>query len=354
MIRHIKLQQSKFLVYFFIFLSSFKTDAKVDIKIEKKSNSITSIVDSSTITESKNIPNSENGKTKFELVEVKQISKNKSQDSIISRLKSIKVEIDGNKIFINNVSAKYVSDKSESKQFFGRNYVYNYYTDYLYKNYNIDIKKEVNYIELSYEDAQKYPFKDFFLEGGVTVFANDYLLLQYSDYIITFKKALKKSSEKKSLVVLPFDYQEYLDECYLEDNAKCNEKYPKIIGNELKSVTSLINKKINKNKPDVIYHLDNGGLPFETYVFQIRDENTDYLLNSMIISVGKGQLISEQLIGVQADGDIPENVNYINKSFILSKDLLITIFEMRFSKKYKKLNESYKINSDGKIMKIKK
>ncbi|MET3047369.1 hypothetical protein [Flavobacterium covae] len=180
------------------------------------------------------------------------------------------------------------------------------------------------------------------------------MLLQYSDYIITFKKALKKSSEKKSLVVLPFDYQEYLDECYLEDNAKCNEKYPKIIGNELKSVTSLINKKINKNKPDVIYHLDNGGLPFETYVFQIRDENTDYLLNSMIISVGKGQLISEQLIGVQADGDIPENVNYINKSFILSKDLLITIFEMRFSKKYKKLNESYKINSDGKIMKIKK
>ena len=55
------------------------------------------------------------------------------------------------------------------------------------------------------------------------------------------------------------------------------------------------------------------------------------------------------MIGVQADGDIPEDANYINKSFILSKDLMINIFEIKFSKIYKKLNESFKINSDGKI-----
>ncbi len=352
MIRHIKLEKCKFLVYLlnlFIFLSSCKTDVKADVKNENKTNSVSKVIEGSIINQNENTSDFKNGKTKFELVEVKQISNNKKVDSIVSRLKSLKVEIDANNIFINNFSAKYISDKSDSKQFFGRNYVYNYYTDYLYRNYNIDIKKEVNYIELSYEDAQKYPFKDFFLEGGVTVFVNDYLLLQYSDYIITFKKASRDSSEKKMLVTLPFDYQMYLNECYLEDNTMCKERYPRIEGNELKSITNLINKKINRNIPDVIYHIDNGGLSFETYIFQIRDEKADYLLNHIVINVNKDQLISQQLIGVQADGDIPEDANYINKSFILSKDLMINIFEIKFSKIYKKLNESFKINSDGKI-----
>lgn len=355
MIRHIKLQKSKLLVYLFnflFFLSSCKTDVKADVKNENNPNSIASIIDSSKVIENENIPNSENGKTKFELVEVKQISNNKSQDSIISRLKSLKIEIDATTIFINNVSAKYSSDKSDSKQFFGKNYVYNYYTDYLSKNFNIDIKKDVNYIEVSYEDAQKFPFKDFFLEGGVTVFMNDYLLLQYSDYIITFKKISKNSSEKKKLVALPFDYQKYSNECYLEDNPKCNEKYPKVVGNELKMITNLINKKVNKNNPEVIYHIDNGGLPFETYIFQIHEENAEYFLNSIIVNIKNGELISKQQIGVQTDGDIPESVDYMTKSFVLNKDLIINIFEIRSSKVYKKLNESYEIKSDGRIIKL--
>lgn len=260
------------------------------ISIKCKSNGVEAIsqketIDSSSINREEYIPDSKDGKIAFELVEVKQISNNKFQDSIVSRLKSLKVEIDEKNIFINNISAKYSSDKSDSKQFFGKNYVYNYYNDYLYKNYKIDIKKDVNFIEISYEDAQKYPFKDFFLEGGVTVFMGDYLFLQYSDYIITFKKSSKNSSEKKLLLALPFDYQKYMNECYLEDNVKCNERYPRVEGNELKSVTNFINKKINKNKPNVIYHINNGGLPFETYIFQIRDEKTDYFSDNMIINV---------------------------------------------------------------------
>ncbi len=357
MIRHIKLKKSKFSIYLFnlfIILSSCKTDVKADVKNEVEINSTTKNVDSSSIINKESNLDSKIGKTALELVEVKQISNNKSQDSIVSRLKSLKVEIDENNIYINNSSAKYSNDKSDSKQFFGKNYVYNYYSDYLFKNYKIDIKKDVNYIEISYEDAQRYPFKDFFLEGGVTVFMNDYLFLQYSDYIITFKKSSKNPSEKKLLVALPFDYQKYSEECYLDDNAKCNEKYPRIVGNELKLVTTLINKKINKNKPEIIYHLDNGGLPFVTYFFQIRDEKTDYFLNSMIINIKNGELIAKEQIGLQANGDIPESVDYMTKSFVLNKDLTINIFEIRFSKIYKKLDETYKINSDGNIVLQKK
>lgn len=127
-------------------------------------------------------------KTTFKLIDVKQISNNKPIDSIISRLKSIKIEIKDNIITLNNYKAKFTTDKSDSKKFFSQNYIYKFYTDYLYKNYNIDIKNQVNYVEIGYEDSQKYPFKDFFLEGGVTVFEKDYLILQYSDYLIVFKK----------------------------------------------------------------------------------------------------------------------------------------------------------------------
>ncbi|WP_136667868.1 hypothetical protein [Flavobacterium sp. H122] len=187
----------KFIIlYTACFFVSSIIDVKSNVSKNEEINSLSKNINSPSIVNQENA-DSKYGKTKFELVEVKQISNNKYQDSIVSRLKSLRVEIDEKNIYINNISAKYSSDKSDSKRFFRRNYVYNYYTDYLYKNYNVDVKKEVNYLEISYEDAQKYPFKDFFLEGGVTVFMNDYLLLQYSDYIITFKKSSNKFSEKE-------------------------------------------------------------------------------------------------------------------------------------------------------------
>ena len=105
MIRHIKLEKCKFLVYLlnlFIFLSSCKTDVKADVKNENKTNSVSKVIEGSIINQNENTSDFKNGKTKFELVEVKQISNNKKVDSIVSRLKSLKVEIDANNIFINN------------------------------------------------------------------------------------------------------------------------------------------------------------------------------------------------------------------------------------------------------------
>ncbi|KAF2082357.1 hypothetical protein [Flavobacterium sharifuzzamanii] len=91
-------------------------------------------------------------------------------------------------------------------------------------------------------------------------------------------------------------------------------------------------------------------LPFETYILNIRDEKEEYFLDHLIINVKDQELISKQLIAIEADEEIPENVNYTAKSFVVNKDLTISIFEMRFSKIYKKLNEGYKITSDGKII----
>ncbi|AOC96580.1 hypothetical protein BB050_03491 [Flavobacterium anhuiense] len=160
----------------------------------------------------------------------------------------------------------------------------------------------------------------------------------------------KNLLEKESLLALPFDYYKYIEECYLEENAKCNEKYPRVKGNELKSITNIIHSKINKNNPNVVYKIDNGGLPFQTYLVNIRDEKEDYFLDHLILNVKDQELISKQLIAIEADGEVPEDANYTAKSFVINKDLTIGIFEMRFSKIYKKLNEGYKITPEGKII----
>lgn len=359
MIPHIKLKRNFFFIfYLLIFFLSCKNSEKTD-KIENnlETNLSTKITDSSVNNKKEGSqiePNTKSDKIVFELVSVKQISNNKPVDSIISKLNAIKVEMVGNTIFINNFSASYSSDKSASKKFFGKNYIYNYYVDFLVKNYNIDIKNQVDYIEVSYEDAQKYPFKDFFLEGGVTLFMNDYLLLQYSDYIVSFKKSSKKNSKSKSTVKLPFNYQKYLDECYLIDNTECNEKYPFYSSKELESIANLINENINKNIPNTIFCIDNGGLPFETYVFNIRGiGDQDYLQQTMIINIKNNTLIAKQIIGVSSDGDAPESVDNIFKSYVLNVDLKIDVFEIRFGKVNKKVIESYQIKPDGSIVKVK-
>ncbi|URM36058.1 hypothetical protein [Flavobacterium anhuiense] len=160
----------------------------------------------------------------------------------------------------------------------------------------------------------------------------------------------KNLLEQESLLALPFDYYKYMEECYLEENAKCNEKYPRVKENELKSITNIIHSKINKNNPNVVYKIDNGGLPFQTYLVNIRDEKEDYFLDHLILNVKGKELISKQLIAIEADGEVPEDANYTAKSFVINKDLTISIFEMRFSKIYKKLNEGYKITPEGKII----
>ncbi|RYJ37527.1 hypothetical protein NU08_3519 [Flavobacterium anhuiense] len=170
--------------------------------------------------------------------------------------------------------------------------------------------------------------------------------------LISNRNLSKSSAKKESLLALPFDYMKYMEECYLEENIECDIKYPRVEGNELKSISNLVYKKINKNIPNAIYRIDNGGLPFQTYILNIRDEKEDYFLDHLVINVKNQELISKQLIGIEADGEIQEDASYIAKSFVINKDLTISIFEIRFSKIYKKLNENYRITTDGKILSL--
>jgi len=235
----------------------------------------------------------------------------------------------------------------EKKYFVGKNYnrTESIVNEYDNQNRVIKITKRTEYSKK--ENNEESVITARYENNAVTISSKNGTIVCEFVGSKTFSKSPVKL---KSALALPFDYYKYIEECYLEESKKCFEKYPRVEGKELKSISNLIYKKINKNTPNVVYRIDNGGLPFETYILNIRDEKEEYFLDHLIINVKDQELISKRLIAIEADGEIPENVNYTAKSFVINKDLTISIFEMRFSKIYKKLNEGYKITPDGKII----
>ncbi|MCV9926929.1 hypothetical protein OIU83_04670 [Flavobacterium sp. LS1R49] len=67
-----------------------------------------------------------------------------------------------------------------------------------------------------------------------------------------------------------------------------------------------------------------------------------------MITVKDNKIISNQLIGQDIDGEAPEDVDIVNKTFVINKDLTVSVFDKVYKKK-NKLSIKYIINSDGTI-----
>lgn len=211
----------------------------------------------------------------------------------------------------------------------------NFYSFFGAKNGKAEIKILKNHIEWK---VIKSPEGEYYSPESATLYRKN-------DKKETLQNKSNLSNKK---VQLPFDFQKYMDLCYLEENSICDEKFPFLKNDELSSITHLINNKINKNNPDRIYPINNSGQNFQTYVVQIKDENTNYLLTFYLINVKDKKIIANQLIGQSIDGEAPENVTIINKTFIINKDLTVSVFDQIYKKK-NKLSVKYKINSDGTV-----
>lgn len=224
---------------------------------------------------------------------------------------------------INNIKGLIVKDKIQLSfnSFFGA------------KNGKAEIKFFDNYIEWK---IIKEPKGEYYSPQSAT-------LSRKSNKSLASKTDL---STKK--VKLPFDYEKYMDVCYLKENTICDEKFPSYKSNELLPVTKLINQEINKNEPDRIYCIDNLGLDFETYVFMIKDEIEDYISTTYLINIKNNKIIAKQLIGQNPDGEAPEDVDVSNQTFVINKDLSVSVFDIIYKKK-NKLSITYLIKSDGSI-----
>lgn len=149
-------------------------------------------------------------------------------------------------------------------------------------------------------------------------------------------------------IKVPFDYDKYIDLCYLKEDRTCGEKFPSYKSAELPLITKLINDKLNKNTPDRIYCIENSGLDFDTYIFMIRDEIEDYLSTTYLINVRDNKIIASQIISQSPDGEAPEDAIVPNQTFIVNKDVSVSVFDKIYKKK-NKLSMTYIINPDGTI-----
>lgn len=157
-----------------------------------------------------------------------------------------------------------------------------------------------------------------------------------SECILKPKALLKVTDDKR--VNLPLNF-ENLKNC----SQNCNQIYPKYTPTELPNVAKIA-LEITQYEPEIIYLLNNGNLSFQTYVVQYSGD----AISQTLINIKNNKLISSQDIGYELGA---EDESY--QSFVINKKLDVEIIDINYKTKLRKVLSTIKINSEGKIIKIK-
>jgi hypothetical protein len=139
---------------------------------------------------------------------------------------------------------------------------------------------------------------------------------------------------------LPFDFEEMSKICASDENV-CLNQYPVLINAKLLEVKKIISES-TEDSPDKIFQINNGGLVFDTYVYCTYGDSDSQTL----INIKDDKIIASESIGYA----MPENKTY--QSFVIDKDLSVTIYDIEYNNFLKKTLEKYKIKNDGKIVKM--
>jgi len=120
-------------------------------------------------------------------------------------------------------------------------------------------------------------------------------------------------------------------------------KYPKYTSTELPNVAKIA-LEITQYEPEIIYLLNNGNSNFQTYVVQYSGD----AISQTLINIKNNKLISSQDIGYELGA---EDESY--QSFVINEKLDVDIIDINYKTKLRKVLSTIKINSEGKIIKIK-
>lgn len=158
-----------------------------------------------------------------------------------------------------------------------------------------------------------------------------------SECILKPKKNLEVKNNDK-IINLPFDF-ENLKNC----SQNCSQIYPRYTSKELPNIAKIA-FEITQYEPEIIYLLNNGNLKFQTYIVQYSGD----AISQTLINIKNDKAISSQNIGYELGA---EDESY--QSFIINEKLNIDIIDINYKTKLKKVLNTFKINSEGKIIKIK-
>jgi hypothetical protein len=150
--------------------------------------------------------------------------------------------------------------------------------------------------------------------------------------ILTKKK--KKVSQNNILKKnsLPFDFDNY--------NKVTDKNVYKVYNpDELPQITKIINDQLNEY-PSRLFLIDNGGLTFDTYVFETDGDSVTQIL----VNIKDDKVLSKEIVGYESDS---------KNTFVINKDLSITMYKVDSDKNSKSITKTLKIKQDGTIVKVK-
>lgn len=144
------------------------------------------------------------------------------------------------------------------------------------------------------------------------------------------KKVSQNSILKKNS--LPFDFDNY--------NKVTDKNVYKVYNpDELPQITKIINDQLNEY-PSRLFLIDNGGLPFDTYVFETDGDSVTQIL----VNIKDDKVLSKEIVGYESDS---------KNTFVINKDLSITMYKVDNDKNSKSITKTLKIKQDGTIVKVK-
>jgi hypothetical protein len=144
------------------------------------------------------------------------------------------------------------------------------------------------------------------------------------------KKVSQNSILKKNS--LPFDF---------DNHNKVTDKsvYKVYNPDELPQITKIINDQLNEY-PSRILLIDNGGLSFETYIFETDGDS----VTQIIVNIKDDKVLSKEIVGYESDS---------KNTFVINKDLSVTMYKVDNDKNLKSITKTLKVKQDGSIMKVK-
>lgn len=246
--------------------------------------------------------NSNYNLTEWELKDITRFFDKPIVKSEVDILKKNKISFEGNSIIINNSRANFSKQKIDPHKILGKGSLYEFFKDYIKKEYNLELASEVEYIDIDYEDSSKEPFREFFLKGNSAIKIENYLFLySNNDYLLTYvnKSNAKINNEFNDFLIkipalsLPINTTDLKKGKITDDTFfyyDYDNEYYKIEG------FNVIGKFDNSNTPNVLYNLDliGEGEGFkENMIILISYNNAGQIINNIVVggrSGGEGQI----------------------------------------------------------------
>ena len=178
-------------------------------------------------------------------------------------------------------------------------------------------------------------------QNTVSEKANDATEQKQQQVTDTISKKKQLANDQKEWVNLPFDFEER-NKLANSDESKLLQVYPVLKDDKLEAAKKIIATE-GEDNPDLVFKVNNGTTIFDTYVYCMYGDSD----SQTMINVKDNKIIAKESIGYA----MPENETY--QSFVINKDLSVTIYDIDYNTRAKKLLEKYQIKQNGSIVKTK-